>query len=202
LIKEQGIMSAITRAGLLALLAAGLLAVSQRAPAQSQEKQAMTSEQKEAERRARLKLAADGLERLYKVQPDARQAVEKASGYAVFDISAIYAILFVGQKGKGVLFDNTTKKATFMVSSRAGTGPGVGKQRVYQIFVFKTKGAMDQFILAGGTGGDVSASYSTGADGMVRSFNPSVDIYQVPESGVAVQASWGGTLYSVDSQLR
>jgi len=195
-------MSAITRAGLLALLAAGLLAVSQRAPAQSQEKQAMTSEQKEAERRARLKLAADGLERLYKVQPDARQAVEKASGYAVFDISAIYAILFVGQKGKGVLFDNTTKKATFMVSSRAGTGPGVGKQRVYQIFVFKTKGAMDQFILAGGTGGDVSASYSTGADGMVRSFNPSVDIYQVPESGVAVQASWGGTLYSVDSQLR
>jgi lipid-binding SYLF domain-containing protein len=89
-----------------------------------------------------------------------------------------------------------------MLSARAGTGPGVGKQRVYQIFVFKSKGAMDQFILAGGAGGDVSASVSSGKDGMVRSFNPNIDIYQVPESGMALQASWGGTVYSVDAQLK
>jgi lipid-binding SYLF domain-containing protein len=128
--------------------------------------------------------------------------VESAPGYAVFDISAIYAILFVGQKGKGVLFDNATKKPTYMLSARAGTGPGIGKQRVYQVFVFKTKGAMDQFVLAGGTGGDIGASASAGKDGMVRSFNPNIDIYQIPESGGALQASWGGTVYSVDTQLK
>jgi len=195
-------MKAFTRVILLVLLAAGSLAVGPNAVAQSDEKPKLTEEQKEAERNARLKLAADGLERLYRIQPGARQVIEKAAGYAVFDVSAIYAILFVGQQGKGVLFDNATGKATYMLSARAGTGPGFGRQRVYQIFVFKTRGAMEQFVLAGGTGGDVSASVSTGTDGMVRSFNPEIDIYQVPESGMALQASWGGTVYSVDEQLR
>ena len=162
----------------------------------------MTAAEKQAERDARLKLAADGLEKLYAVDPKAREAVEKAPGYAVFDISSIYALLLVGQKGAGVLFNNATKKPTFMLSSRVGTGPGVGKQRVFQIFVFKTKGAMDQFVLAGGLGGDVSGSVSTGTDGTVRSFNPQIDIYQISVSGMALQASWGGTVYKVDSDLK
>jgi lipid-binding SYLF domain-containing protein len=166
------------------------------------DKPKMTEAEKQAEREARLKLAAEGLEKLYAVDPKAKEAVEKAPGYAVFDISAIYALLLVGQKGKGVLFNNATKKPTFMVSSRAGTGPGVGKQRVFQIFVFKSKGAMDQFVLAGGLGGDVSGSVSTGTDGSVRSFNPQIDIYQITVSGMALQASWGGTVYSVDSDLK
>jgi lipid-binding SYLF domain-containing protein len=196
-------MNARARTTLASLLVAGILAVAGNAVAQSEEQPPqLSAEEKKAEREARLKIAADGLEKLYKLQPEARQAVEKAAGYAVFDVSAIYAILFVGQKGKGVLFNNANKQPTYMLSTRAGTGPGVGKQRVYQIFVFKSKGAMDQFVLAGGTGGDVSASYSAGKDGMVRSFNPSIDIYQVPESGMALQASWGGTVYSVDQQLK
>ena len=185
---------------LLVLLAAVTLPAGQGALAADAPK--MSAAEKQAERDARLKLAAEGLEKLYAVQPDARAVVEKAPGYAVFDISAIYALLLVGQKGKGVLFDNATKKPTFMLSSRAGTGPGVGKQRVFQIFVFKTKGAMDQFVLAGGLGGDVSGSASTGTDGMVRSFNPQIDIYQITISGMAVQASWGGTVYKVDADLK
>ena len=189
-----------------ALAAAGLLVAALARPAaakdEKKESSKMTPAEKEAERAARLKMAETALEKLYKLQPEARAAIEKAPGYAVFDISSIYAILFVGQRGTGVLVDNATKKHTFMTSQRAGTGPGVGKQRVYQIFVFKTKDAMGQFTLSGGLGGDVSGSVSTGTGGMARSFNPSVDIYQVPESGMAVQASWGGTIYSVDSDLK
>ncbi len=193
----------------LSLAAGGLLAAALAGPvvaAKNDEKNngssKLTPEQKEAERAARLKMAEGALDKLYQLQPDARQAVEKAAGYAVFDISSIYAILFVGQRGTGVLIDNATKKPVFMTCQRAGTGPGVGKQRVFQVFVFKSKEAMGQFTLAGGLGGDVSGSVSTGTGGMVRSFNPSVDVYQVPESGVAVQASWGGTVYSVDSDLK
>lgn len=156
---------------------------------------------KEAGRQALLKMAANGLAKLYKIQPDARKMVEGAAGYAVFDVSSIYAIMFVGQKGQGVMVDNSSKKTTYMSSSRMGTGPGVGKQRVYQIFVFKNKGAMEQFVAVGGVGGDVSATVSTGTGGMVRSANPNIEIIQVPESGMAVQASWGGTVYAVDNAL-
>ena len=169
---------------------------------QKSEAPKMTPAEKQAERDARLKLAAEGLEKLYASQPDARAVVEKGAGYAVFDVTAIYALLLVGQKGKGVLFDNATKKPTYMLSARAGTGPGIGKQRVFQVFIFKSKGAMEQFVLAGGLGGDISASVSTGTDGGVRSFNPQIDIYQLPVSGVALQASWGGTAYTVDSDLK
>jgi lipid-binding SYLF domain-containing protein len=182
-----------------AALAAACLAPM--APASAQDAP-LSPEAREAERSARLQLAAEGLDKLYRLQPDARAAVEKAAGYAVFEVNSIYAILFVGQKGQGVLFDNATKKPTFMLSTRVGTGPGVGKQKVYQVFVFKNKSAMEQFVLAGGAGGDLGASVSTGTGGMTRSFNPSIDIYQIPESGMALQASWGGTVYTVDSALR
>ena len=193
-------------ASVILLLAAASLPWGQGAIAQTDKKDKasnskLTPEQREAERNARLKLSEDALAKLYKLQPDAKKAVEGAVGYAVFDITSIYAIMFVGQKGKGVLFNNASKKTTFMTSSRMGTGPGAGKQRVFQVFVFKNKTAMDQFVLAGGLGGDVGASTSTGTEGAVRSFNPSIDIYQIPESGMALQASWGGTVYSVDSDL-
>lgn len=193
-------------ASAILLLVAASLPWGQGAIAQTDKKEKastskLTPEQKEAERKARLKIAEDALAKLYLAHPDARKAVEGAVGYAVFDITSIYAIMFVGQRGKGVLFDNASKKTTFMSSSRMGTGPGAGKQRVFQVFVFKKKGAMDQFVLAGGLGGDVGASVSSGKDGSVRSFNPEIDIYQIPESGIAVQASWGGTVYSVDSDL-
>ena len=161
----------------------------------------LTPEQKEAGRAAALKLSAEALEKLYKLQPEARKAVEGAVGYGVFDITSIYAIMFVGQSGKGVLFDNGTKKTTFMSSSRMGTGPGAGKQRVFQVFVFKSKESMNQFVATGSAGGDVTGTISTGSGGSVRSFNPSIDIYQIPESGMAIQASWGGTLYTIDKDL-
>src|ERR1035438_621885 len=152
------------------LLVAASLPWGQSAIAQSQKQEkaasALTPTEKQAERDVRLKLAGDALEQLYKLHPEARQAVESNPGYAVFDITSVYAIFLVGQKGKGVLIDNSSKKATYMNSLRAGTGPGVGKQRVYQIFVFKNKGAMGQFVLAGGTGGDVGASASAGKEGI------------------------------------
>lgn len=187
------------------LLVAAMLFCAQGAIAQSSDSapaSKLTAEQKETERKARLALKDEALEKLYKLQPEARKIIESAPGYAVFDITSVYIVLFVGQRGKGVLIDNASKKTTFMTSNRVGTGPGAGKQRVFQIFVFKAKGAMDQFVLAGGLGGDVGASASTGTGGMVRSFNPEIDIYQIPESGFALQASWGGTVYSVDSDLK
>src|SRR6185436_20575256 len=81
---------------LLVLLAAVSVPAGQGALAADAPK--MSAAEKQAERDARLKLAAEGLEKLYAVQPDARAVVEKAPGYAVFDITAIYALLLVGQK--------------------------------------------------------------------------------------------------------
>ncbi len=161
----------------------------------------LSVKERDAERAERLTIRDNGLAMLYKAQPDAQKSVEAAAGYAVLDVTAVYIILFVGQSGKGVLVDNTSKKVTYMSSKRVGTGPGAGKQRVFQVFVFKEKTSMDKFVLSGGVGGDVGVSVTMGSQAMVRSFNTNIDIYQIAESGFALQAGWGGTAYSVNKDL-
>lgn len=146
-------------------------------------------------------MARSGLDQLYAHDPKARAAVEGAAGYGVFDISSINVVLVVGARGKGVIVDNASRQATYMRTARAGTGPGVGYQNLYQVFVFKSREAMEQFKLGGKAGGDVGASVTAGTAGEQISFNPYITVYQVSRSGFAVQANWGGTAYFVDPDL-
>jgi lipid-binding SYLF domain-containing protein len=94
------------------------------------------------------KVTQTSLQKFYKAKPELKGEVEKAPGYAVFTTYGL-SFLIGGAGGKGIAHDNKTKKNTYMSSSRMGTGPGAGKQRVFQVFVFKTKSAMDQFVTKG-----------------------------------------------------
>lgn len=141
------------------------------------------------------------LEKLYAENPAARAELESANGYAVFDINTVNALVLVGAKGKGLLTDNKTGKQTYMLTVRAGTGPGLGYQRLYQIFVFKSEAALAQFKLGDAAGGDVSAAASLGTANKQYSFNPYITVYQLSEKGFAIQANWGGTAYFVDPNL-
>ena len=116
-------------------------------------------------------------------------------------MSSVNAVVVVGARGKGVIVDNASRKPTYMRAARAGTGPGVGYQDLYQIFVFKSREAMEQFKLGGKAGADVGASVTAGTDAQQISFNPYIMVYQVSKSGFAVQANWGGTGYFVDPDL-
>jgi hypothetical protein len=163
----------------LVLALGGLAAVS---PALAQNS-TLTPEAKEKEQKERLQLAADGLEKLYKLQPDSKATLEKGLGYAVFVVNSVYAIMFVGQRGKGVLFDNAPSSRPYMISyarrHRAGRGQAEGPTRCSSSRPF----AMEQFMLAAARRRDVGASVSTGTDGMTR-FLQSLDRHLPdPESG-------------------
>ncbi len=153
-----------------------------------------------AQRAAIDRHAQAALDKLFASDPSTRAEVESAAGYAVFDVSAVNAVLLVGQRGKGVLVEKTGKR-TYMRAVRAGTGPGVGYQQLSQIFAFTSQVALDQFMVAGKAGGDVSASATLGASGVQQSFNPMIRTWQSTEKGFAVQANWGGTAYLVDPDL-
>ena len=109
--------------------------------------------------------------------------------------------VLVEAHGSGLIVDNKSGKQTFMLTARAGTGPGLGYQRLYQIFVFKSAVALEQFKAGDAAGGDVSAAVTLGTGGKQYSFNPYITVYQVSEKGFAVQANWGGTVYLVDPNL-
>jgi hypothetical protein len=156
-------------------------------------------------RDATLKMAKTGLDALIKQKPDVQKEIDQAAGYAVFTTTNVNILLLVVARGEGVLFDKRRKDPIFMQALKTGEGLGAGYQDQYQVAIFKTPGAIDQFLLTsidGKRGGiDVDANFSAGSGGTIRSFNPEITFYTVGLSGYDLQANYGGTLYLVDQQL-
>lgn len=156
-------------------------------------------------RAATLKMGEFGLAAFYKQNPAAKKEIEAAPGYAVVSTTNVNVVLLVVARGEGVLYDRRRKEPVFLQSFKTGEGLGAGYQDQYQIIVFKTTTAIDQFLLTsidGQRGGlDVDANFSAGSGGTIRSLNPNSTFYTVGLSGYDLQANYGGTLYLVDEQL-
>jgi hypothetical protein len=165
----------------------------------------LTQDQIIQKRDATLKMSKTGLELLIKQKPAVQKEIDQAAGYAVFSATNVNIVLLVVARGEGVLFDKRRKDPVFMQALKTGEGLGAGYQVQYQIVIFKTPGAIDQFLLAsvdGQRGGmDVDANFSAGSGGTIRSFNPEITFYTVGQSGYDLQANYGGTLYLVDKTL-
>jgi hypothetical protein len=165
----------------------------------------LTREEIIQKRDATLKMAQTGLDALLKQNPAVKKEIDAAAGYAVFNATNVNIVLIVVARGDGVLFDKRRKEPVFMQDLKTGEGLGAGYQTQYQVVIFKTASAIDQFLLStidGQQGGiDVDANFSAGSGGTIRSFNPSITIYTVGLSGYDLQANWGGALYLVDQQL-
>lgn len=156
-------------------------------------------------REATITMAKTGLGALIKQNPAIQKEIEKAPGYAVFSTTNVNVLLIVVARGEGVLYDKRRKEPVFMQALKTGEGLGAGYQDQYQITIFKTTKAIDQFLLTsidGQRGGmDIDANFSAGSGGTIRSFNPDITFYTVGLSGYDLQANYGGTLYLVDQQL-
>lgn len=143
---------------------------------------------------------------LYKLKPEAKEVIEKAEGYAVFDASGLFVVLYVGITGRGVLIDNSNAEATYMTMVRAGTGFGVGYEKLRYVMVFKNKSLLDTFKTVGGdvgaSGHLVAKGFGKGAGtGVQRSFDPMLSVYQISDAGLAAEASWGATVFAPDPTL-
>ena len=152
-----------------------------------------------------VRMGETGLAAFYKQNPSAKKEIEAAPGYAVFSTTNVNVVLLVVARGEGILHDKRRKEPIFLRSFKTGEGLGAGYQDQYQIIVFKTTSAIDQFLLTsidGQRGGlDVDANFSAGSGGTIRSLNPNITFYTVGLSGYDLQANYGGTLYLVDEQL-
>ena len=151
------------------------------------------------------KMAQDTLHRLYKAEPKAQGAVQKAAGYAVFSNTGIKILLLGSGKGAGIAV-NKSKQETFMkvVELQAGLGFGVKKFSV--IFVFDNDTAFNNFVNSGWEfGGQTTAAATTGDKGGAltgaASVSPGVWMYQLTDKGVALEITAKGTKYYKDDDL-
>ena len=165
----------------------------------------LTAAEIEQKRQDTIKMADKGLEILIKQNPQVAQQIASSAGFAVFDATNVNIVLLVLAQGEGVLFDKRRNSPIYMQTVKTGEGLGAGYSVQYQVIIFKSPLAIDQFILGsidGQTGGmDVDANFSVGSGGYIRSFNPDITFYTVGLSGFDAQANYGGSLYLVDNQL-
>jgi lipid-binding SYLF domain-containing protein len=146
------------------------------------------------------------LARLYKVQPSAKTAIGKAAGYAVFSNFGMKILVAGSGTGKGIAVDNKTKKETFMKMVELQAGLGFGVKKFSLIWVFETPETLATFINSGWElGGQTSVAAKAGEKGAaLQGAMPvaqGVWVYQLTETGVALELTAKGTKYYKDDDL-
>ncbi len=146
------------------------------------------------------------LNTLYKEEPQARKQIATAPGYGVFSNINVNIIFASFGGGYGVVRDNTSGLDTYMRVGEAGIGIGAGAKDYRLIFVFHNEWALKRFIDKGwnfGAQADAAAKSSDkgGAAGGEDSFYNNVTVYEITETGLALQATLKGMKFWKDNSL-
>jgi lipid-binding SYLF domain-containing protein len=93
-----------------------------------------------------------------------------------------------------------------MKMASAGIGLGLGVKDFRGVFVFTTRGAMESFIESGwdaSAQADAAAKAADKGDAWAGAVDvaPGIKLYQITESGLALQATIQGTKYWKDDEL-
>src|SRR5215467_1832245 len=94
-----------------------------------------SAEQKKEKTR---KNAAQILQDLYKLQPSARAAIQKSSGYAVFNNVGTNVRLLSTARGSGIAVNQQTQQETFMKMSFGDVVLGVAVNDYRVVFAFES----------------------------------------------------------------
>ncbi len=161
---------------------------------------------KQADRQEILEMRQEVLAKLYKEEPGVKDKIKEAKGYAVFSNIGVNLIFLSAGGGSGVVHDNSSGKDTYMNMGSAGLGIGLGVKDFSAVFIFHTKDALKRFIEDGWDfSGQADAAAKSGKKGVEGSAAGTivngVSVYQMTETGLALQATLQGTKYWVDKDL-
>ena len=152
------------------------------------------------------KMVNESLAQLYKLQPSAKKAVSNSAGYAVFSNFGTKIFVVGGGAGKGLLKDNKGKKETFMKMVELQTGIGLGVKKFRLVWVFENHKDVSEFVTSGWEfGGQTTAAAKAGDEGGAFagaiSISPGIWLYQMTDTGLALEATVKGTKYYKDDDL-
>ena len=143
------------------------------------------------------------LTELYSSKPDTKAQIASASGYAVFSNANINLLLASFGGGIGVVRSNGSD--TYMRMGEFGIGIGAGVKDFRAIFVFHNNDALERFMGVGiSVGGQADAAAKAGDLGgsvSEEAILDNVTVYQLTQSGLALQATIKGTRYWQDAAL-
>lgn len=146
-----------------------------------------------------LAMQNDTLTKLYDEKPTVRSQIDNSPGFAVFNSANVNVLIASFSGGNGILTNNQTGETIFMNMGEIGLGLGAGVKDFRIVFIFHTDEAMQRFLHYGLTvGGHADAAAKAGDKGFSLSQEmvaDNVTVYQLTESGLALQATLKGTKY-------
>ena len=159
----------------------------------------------EERRQAIQEMRNEVLTNLYSIKPDTRVQIGSATGYAVFSNANVNLILASFGGGIGVVYDNENSRDTYMRMGEVGVGIGAGVKDFRVVFIFHDNDALGRFLDVGiSVGGQADAAVKVGDLGAAvggEAIADNVTVYQLTQSGLALQATVKGTRYWEYSQL-
>ena len=145
------------------------------------------------------------LAELYELKPDVQAQLADAAAYGVFSNANVNLVLASFGGGYGVLTDNRSGADTYMKMGEVGIGFGAGVKDFRVVMVFHTPESVDRFLEYGLTFGaqaDAAAKASDqGAAIGGEAIADNVTVYQLTQTGLALQATIKGTKFWKDEDL-
>ncbi len=166
----------------------------------------MSASQKADQQNEVRDMAKTTLTQLYAQNPAARDAVMKATGYAVFTDYGFKVLIMGGAKGAGIAVNNATKQETFMKMAELQPGLGIGAEKYRVVFIFENPAAFNSFVTSGWEAGAnaMAAAKSKTQGGALRgaiTVSEGVYMYQLTVEGLIVGVSLTGTKFYKDKDL-
>ena len=152
-------------------------------------------------------VAQNTLDRLYKSQPAAKDAIERSAGYAVFSNFGMKILLAGGGKGQGIAVNRKTKAETFMRMVEVQAGLGMGMKKFRLVWIFEKPSDLERFVNSGfELGAQATATAQVSGKGQdvyagAMSVSPGVWLYQLTDDGIAAELTAKGTKYYKDAEL-
>lgn len=145
------------------------------------------------------------LSELYRRKPDVQQQLQGAPAYAVFSSANVNVILASFGGGYGVMHDNRSGQDTYLKMGEFGIGLGAGLKDFRVVMIFHTQDAIDRFMDYGvGIGAQADAAAVASDQGGAVAGELQLDnitVYQLTQTGLALQATIKGTKYWRDEEL-
>lgn len=140
------------------------------------------------------------LTQLYANNPEAKDLIADAEGYAVFNNGGINLIFLSAGSGKGIAHDNKSGQEVYMRMATGGVGIGLGIKDYRTIMVFHKRAMFDQFVdkgwdLSGQADAAAKIDDKGGEANATDSVVSGITVYNMTEKGLALQATIQGTKY-------
>ncbi len=145
------------------------------------------------------------LDELYGLKPDVRGQLTGAAGYGVFSNANVNLLLASFGGGYGVVRDNANSRDTYMKVGELGLGLGAGVKDFRLVMVFHTRDALDRFLDYGFTfGAQADAAATANRQGGAvggEAIADNITVYQLTQTGLALQATVKGAKFWKDNEL-